>query len=212
MFQKLLLTGIANRVRSLNLKLYSQKIHFKIHPWLPPQLGWDPPNREPNQIQCCKWCYFKGKKFSVRGKGSHCRSVTLSTRKSLSWCSLPCIIYCFDRVAILTSSILTFQWQLIGHIDDAMKLAKFTISFLCSYPNTLLLSWKCPGHVPDISLGHGHIQKSCWQNWMISHIFCRICSVMCPQRVLRVSHVSSLPPGTKKTCESTKSSKFTLGR
>ncbi len=26
------------------------------------------------------------------------------------------------------------------------------------------LSWKCPGHVPDISLGQGHVKKSHGQN------------------------------------------------
>ncbi len=35
-------------------------------------------------------------------------------------------------------AVLTFQWQLIGHINDVMKLGKSTLSFNPRYPYTLL--------------------------------------------------------------------------
>ncbi len=54
------------------------------------------------------------------------------------------------------------------------------------------------GNVLDMSLGQVHVLNSQGQNWTAGHIFCRICSVRCPQRVLQVSHMSSIPPGTKK--------------
>ncbi len=40
------------------------------------------------------------------------------------------------------------------------------------------LSWKCPRHVPNMSLGQGHVLKSQGQNQMASHILC-IFSFMC---------------------------------
>ncbi len=54
-------------------------------------------------------------------------------------------------------------------------------------PSTL--SWKCPGHVPDMSSGWGHVLKSQGQNQMAGHIFCRNFLVTCPLHVLEVSHV-----------------------
>ncbi len=45
-------------------------------------------------------------------------------------------------------------------------------------------------NVSDMSGGWGHVLKSQGQNQMASHIFCRICSVMCQQHVLWVSHMS----------------------
>ncbi len=67
------------------------------------------------------------------------------------------------------------------------------------------LSWKCPGHV----LGQGCVQKSCWQDWMAGHIFCKIWSVTCPPHVLRLIHVSNtLKKQRKREHELTKSSKF----
>ncbi len=32
------------------------------------------------------------------------------------------------------------------------------------------LSWKCPGHIPDMSLGWGHVLKSQGQNQMAGHL------------------------------------------
>ncbi len=52
------------------------------------------------------------------------------------------------------------------------------------------------GNVPEMSLGQGHVLKFQGQNQLTGHILC-IFSLTCPQHVLRVSHMSSLPPGTK---------------
>ncbi len=52
------------------------------------------------------------------------------------------------------------------------------------------------GNVLDMSLERGHVLKSLWQNWMTSHILC-IFLFKCLEHVLRVSHMSSLPPRTK---------------
>ncbi len=60
------------------------------------------------------------------------------------------------------------------------------------------LSWKCPGHVWDMSRGQGHVLKSQGQNQMAGHIFSIFWSVMCPSCVLRVSHVSDTLKKTKK--------------
>ncbi len=48
------------------------------------------------------------------------------------------------------------------------------------------LSWKCPRHVPDMSLGWGHVLKSKGLDWMANNIFCRICSFTCPPLIYPV--------------------------
>ncbi len=89
---------------------------------------------------------------------------------------------------------------------------------MIDFQNTSLMEWVLvgnvldTGHVPDISLGRGHVLKSCWQNWMAGHIFHRILSATCLSCVLGVSHVfDTLKKQRKRECKSTKSSKFTFG-
>ncbi len=67
------------------------------------------------------------------------------------------------------------------------------------------MSWTCPRHV----LGMGTCPKIPGTESDDQPFFCRIWSVMCPLRVLRVSHVSNTLKKQRKTeLKSTKSSKF----
>ncbi len=95
-------------------------------------------------------------------------------------------------------------------IKDAKKEA--SVKSKIKNKGICLLSWKCPSHVLAMSSGWGHVQKSQGQNQKAIHFLSIICSVTCLQRVLTVSHMSSLPPVAKKTCKSTKSSKSIFGR
>ncbi len=82
--------------------------------------------------------------------------------------------------------------------SDAVKHVSEYILLNCDkYSFADELSWKCPGHTPDMSLGKGRVLKSQGHNLMAGHILC-IFSFTCLQRVLAVRHMSSLPPGTKK--------------
>ncbi len=47
-------------------------------------------------------------------------------------------IYEESRLCSMMLADLTFQWQLIGHINDMMKLGKSTLSFNPRYPYMLL--------------------------------------------------------------------------
>ncbi len=59
-------------------------------------------------------------------------------------------------------------------------------------------NWTLVRNIPSMSLVQGQVQKSCWQNWMASHIFSRNCSVTCPQCVLRASHMSATQKNKEK--------------
>ncbi len=81
----------------------------------------------------------KVKKFEVRGEG-----VPSQAQCPLEWEEFVMMLVVVKRIYKESSlcsmmlAVLTFQWQLIGCINDVMKLGKSTLSFNPRYPYTLL--------------------------------------------------------------------------
>ncbi len=112
-------------------------------------------------------------------------------------CNLPCVLTLdFGRPTLYSSVTVT---------NPTSQLPPYS-SYAIAQANRLV------GNALHMSSGWGYVLKFEEQNKMASHILCIFCLVMCLQSVLGVSRVSYLPPKTKNTQKSIKSSKFTFGR
>ncbi len=93
----------------------------------------------PHKVCCCQWLNCKGEKFWSEGRGG---SLICSTSwHPLEWEEFVMMLFVVKRLyteSSLCLMMLAVQWQLIGHIDDMMKLGKSTLSFNPRHPYTLL--------------------------------------------------------------------------
>ncbi len=133
------------------------------------------------RIFCFSWIHLKS---TASGSGK--------LRKHLS----KSVSLLMSRPCFVKSKVTTCKFAFSGIGDTSHNRRHYNVlTKIFFLPSLVEMCGTCLGHVLDISSGWGHVLKSHGENWLAGYILC-IFSFMCLQHVLRVSHLSSLPPGT----------------
>ncbi len=104
--------------------------------------SWDPITGigNPTKSQTVNDVILGVKRYEVRGQGVNSRA-----RRPVEWEEFVLLLvltrhlYSTSPVLLVMVGVLTVQWQLIGRIDDVMKLDKSTIKFNLQSPFTLMI-------------------------------------------------------------------------
>ena len=101
-------------------------------------MGWHPSLRIPYMLHRRQWRNCKGKKFEVWQEG-----VSSQAHCPLEWEEFYLLLvlirhlFADSDVWFFLTAVFCLQWQIIGRIDDVMKLAKSTVLFNRCQPSTL---------------------------------------------------------------------------